>query len=109
MNKSRTACYLVVALLTSSLVGFGQTKPIPTSAKSTTNGQDVKVKAEVEKLGLETNVTVKMLNTKEYHGAIKIIEDDSFTISEVELNQLIAIKYDEARKVSKDYSLRSKC
>ena len=48
------------------------------------------------------------MNDEKPTTKIKIIEDASFTILEVELNQLITIKYDEARKVSKGYSLRSK-
>jgi hypothetical protein len=106
MKQTLTCLLLLVLVPNCSLVGRGQTNQSPTP--STQTGLTPKaenIKAQVAKLGVGKDVTVKLLNTKEYHGSIRIIDDRWFAIYEVELKQVISINYDEVRKVSRGYSL----
>ena len=83
--KQKLAYLLLLVLVPNCfLVGLGQSNPSPTP--STQTGLTPKaenIKAQVEKLGVGKDVTVKLLNTKEYHGSIRIIDDRWFAIYEV--------------------------
>jgi hypothetical protein len=80
----------------------GQTGPSENPAAiSTLSPAASKVKAQVEKLGLGREVTVIMLDGREFHGSIKIIDPMAFTLAEVDLKRLVEFRYDETKKLLK--------
>jgi hypothetical protein len=62
-----------------------------------------KIKAQVDQLPVGGRVTVEMLNGREFYGNIHSIEPESFSIREVDLKQVITIRYDEVKKILNDY------
>lgn len=69
----------------------------PTTAKIN------KVKEKIQKLGSGEIVTVILFSGLEYYGEIGKIEQDSFEIDEVDLNQIISIDFATVKKVAKGY------
>jgi len=65
-----------------------------------------KVKDQVQNLGIAEDVTVILLTGKEYYGAIRKIEPDSFEIAEVDLKQKMSFDYKDVKKVRKGYGGR---
>lgn len=65
--------------------------------------QTDKVAAKIMKIGVRSNVTVKLYNGKTLHGFINRIEDQQFEISEVDLKTTIVVRYDEVKKVETGY------
>jgi hypothetical protein len=87
----------VCLLVTQIVVVSGQTTaPVGPPALSPAAA---KVKAQVEKKGLGKEVTVIMLDGREFHGTIKIIEDETFTLAEIDLKRLAEFRYDETKKL----------
>ena len=86
-----SACLLITQVVTIS----GQTTP---SAPALSPAA-AKVKAQVEKKGLGKEVTIIMLAGREFHGTIKIIDDEAFTVSEIDLKRLVDFRYDETKKL----------
>jgi hypothetical protein len=68
--------------------------------------QPAQVKAQVEALPIGGKLTVNMLDGSEYYGNLKSIEADTFTIREVDLKRELTLRYDEVKKVRKDYGRR---
>jgi hypothetical protein len=62
-----------------------------------------KVKKQVEQLGLNREVTAIMLDGREFHGSIKVIDADRFTLAEVDLKRLVDFRYDDTKKLLKGY------
>jgi hypothetical protein len=62
-----------------------------------------KVKDQVQKIGIDEDVTVILLAGKEYYGSITEIEPDSFKIAEVDLKQRMTFDYKDVKKVRKGY------
>jgi hypothetical protein len=90
-------CLLLVQVASTA----GQTSPSAVSTALSTEG--LKIKGKVEKLGLGHEVTVKMNDGREFHGSIKVIDPDGFTLAEVDLRQLLDLKYNDTKKVSAGY------
>src|SRR5438105_4857899 len=61
-----------------------------------------KMKRNVEKLGVGHQVTTVLKGGKEYHGTVSKIEAESFQVAEVDLKQIITVKYDETKKLYRD-------
>jgi hypothetical protein len=61
------------------------------------------VKDQVQKIGKGEDVTVILFSGVEYYGAISKIEPDGFEIAEVDLKQMVAISYEEVKKVERGY------
>lgn len=61
------------------------------------------IKRQVEKFRLGKDVTVILVNGREYYGAISGIGADDFQIVEVDLKQSLSFKYGEVRRVRKGY------
>ena len=92
---------LVIAFLTPP--GFAQARaqqpqPTPVSA-----AQGDKIESKIRRIGIRSNVTVKLHNGKTYHGFINRIDDEEFEMSEVDLKSSIVVRYDEVRKVESGY------
>src|SRR5215475_4438908 len=64
------------------------------------------IPSQVQKLGIAEDVTVILLTGKEYYGAIRKVEPDSFEIAEVDLKQVMAFDYKDVKKVRKGYGGR---
>ena len=62
-----------------------------------------KIAAQITKIGVRSNVTVKLHSGKTLHGFINRIEDQQFEISEVDLKTSLVIRYDEVKKVESGY------
>ncbi len=65
--------------------------------------QALEIKAQVQKIGLGKHVTVILPDKREFYGSIGNIEADGFQILEVDLNQSLAFKFSEVKKVRKGY------
>src|SRR5262245_66247403 len=59
------------------------------------------VKDQVQKIGKGEDVTVILFSGVEYYGAISKIEEDSFEIAEVDLKQMVAISYEDVKRVER--------
>jgi hypothetical protein len=81
-------------------VGRAQT---PTGAQPQLSPAAVRVKAEVDALPIGGKLTVNMLDGSEYHGNVRSIEADSFSIREVDLKSVLTLRYEEVKRVQKDY------
>ena len=75
---------------------------LPPSSQSL-NPHAEKIKKNIEKLGIGHQVTAVLTIDKEYHGTISDIAAESFQVNEVDLKQVVTIKYDETEKVYKNY------
>ncbi len=62
-----------------------------------------KIKRQVRKIGTAAKITVELTSTRDYHGTIKWIDEDSFQIDEVDLNKVVTVNYDEVKKVYEGY------
>jgi len=84
-------------------MGF-QTKgsSLPQGA-SNSNPHADKIKSQVKKVGTGGKVTVKLANTREYHGTIKWIDENNFQLDEVDLKQVVVVNYTETKKVYAGY------
>lgn len=90
--------FLVSALLSAPV--FAQ-QPQPTPQGST--AQRDKIESKIRRIGIRSDVTVKLFNGKTFHGFINRIDDQQFEMSEVDLKTSIVIRYDEVRKVESGY------
>lgn len=61
------------------------------------------VKQTVASIPIGGKLTVILPNRTEYHGHLRSIESDSFSIREVDLKTVLTLRYDEVEKVRKDY------
>jgi hypothetical protein len=97
--------YLQISALTFALV-LGNNAPAFCRSPQNIPSQVQKVKDQVQKLGIAEDVTVILLTGKEYYGAIRKVEPDSFEIAEVDLKQVMAFDYKDIKKVRKGYGGR---
>jgi len=97
--------YLQISALTFALV-LGNNAPAFCRSPQNSPSQVQKVKDQVQKIGAAEDVTVILLTGKEYYGAIRTIEPDSFEIAEVDLKQIMAFDYKDVKKVRKGYGGR---
>lgn len=96
----------VVTLIANARASMGgQTKGSSQTA-SNSNPQAEKIKSQVRKVGTGGKITVKLLNSREYHGTIKWIDEDNFQLDEVDLKQVVVVNYAETKKVYAGYGGR---
>jgi len=75
----------------------------PTGTQPQLGPTAVRVKTGVDALPIGGKLTVTMLDGSEYHGHLRSIEADSFTIREVDLKRILTLRYEEVKRVQKDY------
>ena len=63
-----------------------------------------KMKLNIVKLGIGHQVTAVLNRGVEYHGAITEISEESFKLAEIDLKQVFTVRYDEIKKLYRDYS-----
>lgn len=80
-------------------LAFGQTP----SANPPLSPQAEKIKKDVEKIGSAKALTVILPSGDEYCGTVSKIDATEFAIAEVDLKQIITLKYSEVKKVLKGY------
>lgn len=61
------------------------------------------IKARVDALPIGGKLTVNMRDGSQYCGNVRSIEADSFSIREVDLKQVLTLRYEDVSKVRKDY------
>ncbi len=88
--------WITVLLLASSLalspdLVFGQTK------------HELEIKKAVNKIGLREDITVIRNDDKWFYGRVEAIENDSFTIYEIDQNTKMMFDYSQVSKVYKGY------
>ena len=88
-------CQIISLLFASSLAVAAQTQ--------TPADQTAKIKIRVEKIGVGSDITVKLTAGKTYHGLVNKIEDATFEITEVDLKTSLTIRYVEVKKVESGY------
>ena len=97
-----SVCVLLLIASVRTSMGF-QTKDSPKPQTVGTNPRVNKIKGKVRKIGTGGTITVQLDNTREYHGTIKWIDEDSFQIDEVDLKQVVSINYSETKNVYAGY------
>ena len=104
MNKV-LALSLAFSLLSQPAIGRSpqnDTGPsIPGS--STPSVSEMKMKQQIEKIGVGQKITLILLKGDEYYGTIAQIGVSEVQIVDVDLKQLISIQYDQLKKVRKGY------
>jgi hypothetical protein len=75
----------------------------PPQSNQTLSSQAEKIKRQVEKFGIGKDVTVILIDNREYYGAIGNIEADGFQIAEIDLKQRVSFRFSEVKKVRKGY------
>lgn len=78
----------------------------PTGAQPPLGSSAAQVRTEVQALPIGGKLTVNMLDGSEYYGNLSSIEADSFSIREVDLKKVLTLRYEEVKKVRKDYGRR---
>ncbi len=105
MRHSLLAILASLALLiTSNHLCFAQTNPANSSQMQQVQAAALeKLKKEVEKIGIGRKITVIRLDEREFYGSVSNIEAGGFKIDEVDLKQTVSFKYNELKKVRKEY------
>ena len=67
------------------------------------NPAAAKVRAQVQALPIGGELTVIMPGGREYHGNLKSIDSDSFSLREVDLKSEITLRYEDVKNVLKGY------
>jgi small nuclear ribonucleoprotein (snRNP)-like protein len=94
--------HIFLALLIAASLLVLCTRPV--SCQTTQiDEQAQKIKRYIEKYGLSEKVSVRLKNGEELYGTILQINDEDFTISEVDVKQTITIQYKNVKKVWKGY------
>ena len=95
---------LTALLITSNHLCFAQTNPAnPSQMKDVQAAETVKLKKQIEEIGIGRKITVIRLDEREFYGSVSNIEADGFQIDEVDLKQTVGFKYNELKKVRKGY------
>ena len=76
---------------------------LPVQAQAPLSPAAAQVRASVEALPVGGKLTVSMLNGDEYYGNLHSIEGESFSIREVDLKQVLTLRYEDVARVRKDY------
>jgi hypothetical protein len=92
---------LVIAFLTPP--GFAQARDQQPGPKPQSAAQRDKMESKIRKIGIRSNVTVKLYNGKTYHGFINRIDDEEFEIGEIDLKTSIVVRFDQVKKVESGY------
>jgi hypothetical protein len=75
----------------------------PPNAQTPLSPAAAGAKTQVDALPIGGKLTVAMLDGSEYHGHLRSIEADSFSMREVDLKTVLTLRYEEAKRVQKDY------
>lgn len=65
--------------------------------------ETAKIKDQIAKIGKNQDLSVKRRDGKNFHGFINKIDDESFTMSEVDLRTNVELRYDQIKKVKSGY------
>jgi hypothetical protein len=93
---------LIATALVFLQMPVGRAHP-PTGAQTQLSPAGSAVKVQVDARSMGGKLTVTMLNGSEYHGHLRSIEGDSFTLREVDLKRVLTLRYEEVKRVEKDY------
>lgn len=105
MKRSGFAALVAICLLISLNVPvYAQTN---TEARATLTPAALKIKAEVERLGLGEAATVKLNAGPEVSGTITAIRDDSFSVTDDKSRTSTTVNYDVVKKVKQGLPKRS--
>ena len=63
----------------------------------------VKIKQDVEKIGVAGNITVYMPDGHEYYGSVSRAGADDFAVNDIDLKREVTVRYDEVKKVRSGY------
>jgi hypothetical protein len=91
------ALALLLALLQVGPLAAQPTAPVPLSASAQ------KVKAQVSRIAIDGKLTAHMNDGTEYHGRLELIDAESFSVREVDLQQTLTLSYADVDRVSKNY------
>jgi small nuclear ribonucleoprotein (snRNP)-like protein len=97
---------LILSLTVSTLAQTPAPVPAQTPAQAPAaplDKQAAKIRSKVEGLGIGHQITVKLKNGDDYHGAVSQIDPTSFAVAEVDLRQGVKFYYSEVKKVRGDY------
>jgi small nuclear ribonucleoprotein (snRNP)-like protein len=61
------------------------------------------VKDRLNRIGVGNKLTVETINGDEYHGSLRSMEPQTFSMQEVDLKATKTISYTEVKRVSKNY------
>lgn len=90
-------------------VDLGQ-QPISSSepqASTTPDPHALKIRHQLDHIGLTHDVTVKLRHGRDYHGRVVEIRDDGFKIDEIDLNKVVEIGYADTSRIDRGYSPKS--
>jgi sRNA-binding regulator protein Hfq len=74
-------------------------KPAPTPPDKRVE----KIKRTVQKIGIGSKITVFLNNGDELHGAVSMIDAESFQVAEIDLHQVFTLQYKHVKKVRSGY------
>ena len=97
---------LVILLATAQTSAAFQTRDPSKPQTATSNPNADKIRKKLRKVGTGGRITVELTNTHGYHGTIKWIDEDSFQIDEVDLNQVVSVNYNDVKRVDSGYTTR---
>lgn len=105
MRKTATCFLLAVCLFcTNAVTTNAQTSSNVNQSENKLDKQSEEIKKKIEKIGQGKDITIFLIDGKEFYGSVKSIESDLVLINEVDAKKLIEIKYAEIKKVSKCYA-----
>ncbi len=110
MKRIMTLCLIVlVTLCADTRIGFSQqtTNPTSSNGQSNPNSHAVKIRHELEFIGLGQDITVKLRHGNDYHGRLVITEDNAFKIDEVDLRRVVSVNYDDVKRIDRGYMQKS--
>jgi sRNA-binding regulator protein Hfq len=83
-----------------------QTQPPDSSRPSPTppDKRIEKIKRTVQKIGIGSKITVFLNNGDELHGAVTLVDTESFQVAEIDLHQVFTLQYKYVKKVRSGYS-----
>ncbi len=90
MNPLATPRALIAALLALVLVQPGLAQPGA-------------VRAKVQALPIGGRLTVNMKDGAQYCGNLHSIEDETFSLREVDLQRVVTVRYEDVERVRKNY------
>src|SRR5258708_808473 len=108
-NSLLITSILLAAIAVTTPAGFGQ-QPNPSTASPDAAGPDahaLKIRHQLEFMGSSRDVTVSLRHGRDYHGRIVDTGDDSFRIDEVDMRQVITIRYHDIKRIDAGYMQKS--